>query len=266
MNILKYLLVCVCIIGGLQVGAQQNVKSKSKSTQSSDSIYLTHPFRDKVQAFRSDVKQILDKVFYDFKSNNIYLLSGISLSKQYINAGNYSSSFNYDLVNFNKSAFKPGYYGGFRVDGIYKEKHLYSFKFSLDKIATGSEYKNTTSLQPFIGNFSRFKADEQFFNLSISAHYKKLLPFKPNERSLFYVVAGPSIDTRVSKQSIDNLVNNNYRRFLIRADVGVEYENKSFYTLFMHYKQGATSFTKSPIRTHLNSLEIGFMIKASDLF
>ena len=54
--------------------------------------------------------------------------------------------------------------------------------------------------------------------------------------------------------------------FLLRADIGIEYENKSFYTLFMHYRQGVTSFTKSPVSTHLNSLEIGLMIKASDLF
>jgi hypothetical protein len=121
-------------------------------------------------------------------------------------------------------------------------------------------------LQPFIGKFSRFKADDQFFNLSVSAHYKKLLPYRPNERTLFYVVAGPSIDTRLSGQSADNLVNNNYRRFLLRADIGLEYENRSFYTLFMHYKQGVTSFTKSPISTHLNTLEIGLVIKASDLF
>ena len=50
------------------------------------------------------------------------------------------------------------------------------------------------------------------------------------------------------------------------ADIGIEYENKSFYTLFMHYKQGVTSFTKSPVSTHLNSVEIGLLMKASDIF
>lgn len=266
MNRLKYFFVGCSIILGIQVQAQQKAIFSKQSTQSSDSLFLTHPFRDKVQAFKSDVKQILGKVFYDFKGNNIYLLSGINLSKQYINAGNYNSSFNYDLVNYTNSAFKPGYYGGFRIDGIYKEKHLYSFGFTLEKIASGAEYSKSNSLPPFIGNFSKFKADDQFLNLSISAHYKKLLPFKPNERSQFYLVAGPSLDTRLSKQSTDNLVNNNYRRFLIRADIGIEYENKSFYTLFMHYKQGVTSFTKSPVATRLNTIEIGLMIKASDLF
>lgn len=265
MNNLKHFLVCCCILGALQGHAQKRPSLKNQSTQSLDSAYLLHPFRDKVQAFKLNAKKEFTKVFTDFKGNNIFVFSGIGLSKQYVNAGGYNSNFNYDLAN-NKSAFKPGYFLGMRVDGIYKEKHLYSLAISLDKISTGNEYANSTSLQPFLGNFSRFKADDQFLNFSVSAHYKKLLPYKPNERSKFFVVAGPTIDTRLSGQSADNLVNNNYHRFLLRADVGIEYENKSFYTLFMHYKQGVTSFTKSPVATHLNSLEIGLLIKASDLF
>jgi len=265
MNNLKQFLVGCCLLGVLQVQAQKKPNLIKPSTQSLDSAYLLHPFRDKVQAFKLNIKKELSKVFTDFKGNNIYIFSGIGLSKQYINVGNYNSYFNYDLAN-NKSAFKPGYFAGFRVDGIFKEKHLYSFAFGLDRISAGNDYASSTSLQPFLGNFSKFKADDQFLNLSIAAHYKKLLPYKPNERSKFYLIAGPSIDTRLSGQSADNLVNNNYHRFLLRADIGVEYENKSFYTLFMHYKQGVTSFTKSPVSTHLNSLDIGLMIKASDLF
>jgi hypothetical protein len=265
MNSLKQLLVSCCLLGVLQVHAQKSPIIKKQSVQSIDSVVLLHPFRDKVQAFKKSVKKELGKVFIDFNDNKVYVLGGIGFSKQYINAGTYNSIFNYDLEN-NNAAFKPGYFAGLRVDGIYKEKHLYSFAFSLDKISSGSFYRSSTSLEPFIGNFSRFKADDQFLNLSITAHYKKLLPYKPNERTLFYLVAGPSIDTRLSGQSADNLVNNNYRRFLLRADIGIEYENKSFYTLFMHYKQGVTSFTKSPVSTHLNSLEIGLLMKASDLF
>ena len=265
MNNLKHLLVFCFLIGSIQVQAQQSPILKKQSIQSVDTAVLLHPFRGKVQAFKKIIKKEFNKVIIDFNNNNIYVLSGIGFSKQYINTGSYNSIFNYVLQN-NNAAFKPGYFAGFRVDGIYKEKHLYSFAFSLDKISSGTSYSSFTSLEPFIGNFSKFKADDQFFNFSIAAHYKKLLPFKPNERTLFYVVAGPSIDTRLSGQSADNLVNNNYRRFLLRADIGLEYENQSFYTLFMHYKQGVTSFTKSPISTHLNSLEIGLMIKASDLF
>ena len=266
MNNLKHLLVFCFLIGSIQVQAQQNPILKKQSIQSVDTAVLLHPFRGKVQAFKKIIKKEFNKVIIDFNNNNnIYVLSGIGFSKQYINTGSYNSIFNYVLQN-NNAAFKPGYFAGFRVDGIYKEKHLYSFAFSLDKISSGTSYSSSKSLEPFIGNFSRFKADDQFLNFSIAAHYKKLLPFKPNERTLFYVVAGPSIDTRLSGQSADNLVNNNYRRFLLRADIGLEYENQSFYTLFMHYKQGVTSFTKSPISTHLNTLEIGLMIKASDLF
>ena len=265
MNNLKHLLVFCFLIGSIQVQAQQSPILKKQSIQSVDTAVLLHPFRGKVQAFKKIIKKEFNKAIIDFNNNNIYVLSGIGFSKQYINTGSYNSIFNYVLQN-NNAAFKPGYFAGFRVDGIYKEKHLYSFAFSLDKISSGTSYSSFTSLEPFIGNFSKFKADDQFFNFSIAAHYKKLLPFKPNERTLFYVVAGPSIDTRLSGQSADNLVNNNYRRFLIRADIGIEYENKSFYTLFMHYKQGVTSFTKSPISTHLNSLEIGLLMKASDIF
>ena len=266
MNNLKHLLVFCFLIGSIQVQAQQSPILKKQSIQSVDTAVLLHPFRGKVQAFKKIIKKEFNKVIIDFNNNNnIYVLSGIGFSKQYINTGSYNSIFNYVLQN-NNAAFKPGYFAGLRVDGIYKEKHLYSFAFSLDKISSGTSYSSSTSLEPFIGNFSRFKADDQFLNFSIAAHYKKLLPFKPNERTLFYVVAGPSIDTRLSGQSADNLVNNNYRRFLLRADIGIEYENKSFYTLFMHYKQGVTSFTKSPISTHLNSLEIGLLMKASDIF
>jgi len=265
MNSLKQLLVFCCLLVALQAQAQQSPILKKQSNQSIDTAVILHPFRDKVQAFKKSVKKEFGKIFIDFNDNNIYVLSGIGFSKQYINTGSYNSIFNYVLQN-NNAAFKPGYFAGFRVDGIYKEKHLYSFAFSLDKISSGTSNSSSTSLEPFIGNFSRFKADDQFLNFSIAAHYKKLLPFKPNERTLFYVVAGPSIDTRLSGQSADNLVNNNYRRFLLRADIGIEYENKSFYTLFVHYKQGVTSFTKSPVSTHLNSVEIGLLMKASDIF
>ena len=265
MNSLKQLLVFCCLMGALQVQAQQSTIFKKKSNQFIDTAVKLHPFRDKVQAFNKSVKKELGKILIDFNDNNIYVFSGIGFSKQYINARSYNSIFNYNLQH-NNPAFKPGYFAGFRVDGIYKKKHLYSFALSLDKISSGASYRSSTSLQPFIGNFSRFKADDQFLNLSIAAHYKKLLPYKPNERTLFYIVAGPSIDTRLSGQSADNLVNNNYRRFLLRADIGIEYENKSFYTLFMHYKQGVTSFTKSPVSTHLNSVEIGLLMKASDIF
>ena len=170
------------------------------------------------------------------------------------------------MSDLNSNVFKPGYYAGFRVDGKYKEKRNYSFGMVLNNLVTGNHYKDSKTLSPFIGSFSNFKADDRFLNLSIAAHYKKQLTITDTSKYVFSLVIGPSLDTRLSEQSADNLVNNNYSRFLLRADVGVEFENKNFYTLFLHYKQGLTSFTKSPIKTNVNSFELGMMIKASDLF
>jgi hypothetical protein len=80
------------------------------------------------------------------------------------------------------------------------------------------------------------------------------------------VVGGPSIDIRLSGQGIDNLVKNNYRKMFLRAQLGVEFVNDDFYTIFFHYKQGLHSVTKSPIQTGFNNFDIGLLIKASDLF
>ena len=172
----------------------------------------------------------------------------------------------YNISDNTADGYKPGYFAGFRVDGLYKDKRNYSFQVSLNKIATANNYKDAKSLPPFLGSFSNFKADDQFLNLSMAIHYKKLLAISDTSKYQFYFVLGPSLDTRISGLSADNLVNNNYARFLLRGDVGFEFENKNFYTLFLHYKQGLTSFTKSPIKTNVNSFELGMMIKASDLF
>jgi hypothetical protein len=53
---------------------------------------------------------------------------------------------------------------------------------------------------------------------------------------------------------------------MLKADIGLEFDNKSYYTLFLYYKQGINSITKSPISTNMNSLELGMKTKASDLF
>ena len=207
-----------------------------------------------------------NRTFVNFTDNNVSLLAGMSFSKQSIKDAGYNSSFNYNLNDYNKNEFKPGFLAGLRVDGKYNKVHDYSLAFSLNKIAAGTNYKESGSLAPFIGTFSHFKADEQFFNLSIAAHYKKLIPIVDTSKFKLYVVVGPSLDTRLSGQSTDNLVNNNYQRFLLRGDLGLEFENHDYYTLFMHYKQGITSFTKSPIHTNMNSVELGMMMKLNDIF
>ena len=241
--------------------SQTNISDKQK-----DKIYLKHPGSDRFQAFKKKFKASWNQRFINFTENSIYLQAGMGFSKQTISSGSYNSNFNYNLSDINSNAFKPGYFAGFRVDGKYKEKHNYSFGMVLNNLVTGNNYKDSKSLAPFLGSFSNFKADERFLNLSIAAHYKNLLAISDTSKYKFYLVVGTSLDTRLSEQSADNLINNNYSRFLLRADVGFEFENKNFYTLFLHYKQGLTSFTKSPISANVNSLEIGMMFKASDLF
>jgi hypothetical protein len=211
--------------------------------------------------------KVWDKAIKNSTNNNLYLLGGMNFSKQNISLGDYSSNFNYNLNAYNNNVYKTGFFGGLRLDAIYNHKHSYSLEMVLNKFSTGTFYKDGGgSLSPFIGNFSKFKADDQFFTLNTALHYKKLILLGDTLKRKFYLVAGPSLETRISGQSTDNLVNNNYNRFVLRGDIGLEFDNHSYYTLFIHYKQGITSFTQSPIHTTLNSVELGMMIKVSDLF
>ena len=253
--------MCFCV----HLTAQTPV-SKVPTQKEQDKLYLKRSFKEGVEKFKKDLGKTWDKVFVNFTDNSTYLQAGMSFSKQTVSTGNYASNFNYNLLDFNTNSYKPGYYAGFRVDGRYKEKHQYSFSVNLSKISAGINYKDKQSLSPFIGSFSNFKADDKFVNLSIAAHYKKLIVLGDTAKYKFYVVGGPSLDMRLSEQSTDNLVNNNYQRFLLRGDIGLEFDNNGYYTLFAHYKQGISSFTKAPIKTNLNSVEVGMMIKASDLF
>ena len=248
------------------IHSQTIVNKDSLTRKQQDKLYLKQPGSEAAQKFKKNFKASWNKTFVNFTDNSTFLLAGMNFSNQGITANGYNSSFNYNISGNTVSGFKPGYFAGFRVDGLYKDKRNYSFQVSLNKIATANYYKDTKSLPPFLGSFSNFKADDQFLNLNIAMHYKKLLAISDTSKYRFYFVLGPSLDTRLSKQSADNLVNNNYARFLLRGDVGFEFENKNFYTLFLHYKQGLTSFTKSPIKTNVNSFELGMMIKASDLF
>lgn len=230
-----------------------------------DQLYLKQPGLERIHKFKKNFTSSWNKAFVSFTDNSTYLLGGINFSNQAITASGYNSSFNYNISENNASGFKPGYFAGFRVDGLYNERN-YSFQVGLNKIATSNIYKDTKSLSPFLGSFSNFKAEDQFLNLSMAMHYKKLLAISDTSKFHFYFVLGPSLDLRLSEQSADNLVNKNYTRLFLSGDVGLEFENKNFYTLFLHYKYGFTSFTKTPIKTNINSFELGMMIKASDLF
>jgi hypothetical protein len=240
--------------------------SQQLTQKQQDKLYLNQPGSAMIQRLKNSFNTTWNKAFINFTNNSTYLMGGMVFSNQSLTIGDYRSNFNYSISDYTTNSFKPGYLAGFRVDGLYREKNHYSFQMSLNKIATANNYKDSKSLSPFLGSFSNFKADDQFLNLTLAMHYKKLLSMRDTSKYQIYFVFGPSWDTRLSKQSDDNLVNKNYTRFLIQGDVGLEFENKNFYTLFLHYKQGITSFTKSPIKNILNCFQLGMMINANDIF
>ena len=89
-----------------------------------------------------------DKLYLIQPDNSIYLFAGMNFSNQGITAAGFNSSFNYNITDNNTGGYKPGYFAGFRIDGLYKDKRNYSFQVSLNKIATANNYKDAKSLTP----------------------------------------------------------------------------------------------------------------------
>jgi hypothetical protein len=206
------------------------------------------------------------KSFLLSKVNGIYLSAGMDLAKQNIATGNYGSAFNYNLSNYNNNAFKPGFFAGISTQTSLKKNNAYSFDISVHRMSTGTNYKESVTLQPFLGTFSPFKADNVFWMLNTAVHYKTVLNISDTSKFKFRLVIGPSLDTRLSNVSEDNIAHSNYHRFVLKGDIGVEFTNRNYYTFFLHYKQGISSFTASPINTTLNSFDFGMLVKASDFF
>jgi hypothetical protein len=196
----------------------------------------------------------------------IYLITGMNFNKQTITLNDYNSRFNYDLNDYQKNLYNPAYFLGFRWETKHVNNHKFSFTAMLSKIATGNNYKDVNKLSPFINNYSKFLAEDQFLMLNLSAYYKQLIPINDTSKYRLYFIIGPTINTRLSDQSADNQINNNYNKYYISGDGGIEFNNQSFYTLFVHYKYALNSFTKAPLITNLNSVELGTMIKLSDIF
>ena len=187
------------------------------------------------------------------------------LSKQSINDNGVTAPINYLYNNLNTNNYDPGFNGGFRIDGIYNEKHRYTFSLGVNRITAGSNYKNMHNLTPFIEDFTHFKADNKFTTISLSAHYKKLLPVNAMNKYKFYAVFGPSFDYKISKISNEQLINGAGNRAFLNADLGAEFDNKGYYILYAHYKLGKY-LTSSTVPTQLNRFEIGMSIKTKDLF
>jgi len=198
-------------------------------------------------------------------TTTVSLMSGASFSKQTVDAGSFKSNFNYFYSDIIEDVYKTGYLGGVRVDGLIKKKHEYSVSFSVSKIASGTNYSSSSTLSPVIGSFSTFKAEDRFWVMNVAGHYKKLLPLGNLKKYKFYVVGGPNMDARLSKASLDNQATDAYRKIFLKADLGLEFSNRSLYTLFFNYQQNVGSITKTPIKTNLNSFQLGIIIKAKKL-
>ena len=262
----KFLLSLVLILFITNLEAQVFTENKDTllTQRQKDRLFLKQASKDRIVKFKKEFNKTWNKVFIDFTDNNVMLLAGMNFAKQNIRANDYTSPFIYAVEQ--KNVFKPGFFAGFRVDGKYKEKYPYAVAFSLNKYVAGANYKESKSIEPFIGGFSNFKAAEQSLNLNMTALYKKLIPISDTAKYKLHVVAGPSLDIRLSRQGIDNQVYKNYRKMFLRMQLGIEFENNDFYTIFFHYKQGIHSVTKSSIQTGFNNFDLGMFIKASDLF
>jgi hypothetical protein len=238
-----------------------NTYSQNLNTKQKDSAFLLHPGQERIQK----IKKSIAKKFVNFVGNDVSLFGSLALSKQNINDNGVTAPINYVYNTVNSNTFDPGYSGGFRIDGIYKEKHRYALSFAVNRVAAGNNYKNKYSLSPFIDDFTHFKADNNFTTLSIAAHYKKLLPVNAMNKYKFYAVFGPSFDYKISSISKENLINGAGNRAIINGDLGAEFDNKGYYVLYAHYKLGV-NMTSSSVPVQLNRFEIGMSIKAKDLF
>jgi hypothetical protein len=255
--LLRKTLICFLALFLLVIEGQ----TQSLNTKQQDSLFLAHPFKDKVQA----MKKSLAKSFVNFKGNDLSLFGSLSLNNQTINDKGITAPLNYLYSAVNSNSFNPGYSGGFRWDGTYNEKHQYSFSLAVNRVSAGNYYKNKYTLPPFIDDFTHYKADNQFTTISLAAHYKKLLPINDMRKYKFYAVYGPSFDYKISKISNAHLVNGAGNRAFINADLGAEFDNKGYYVLYAHYKLGTNLF-QSTVPVQMNRFEIGMSIKAKDLF
>jgi hypothetical protein len=230
------------------------------------SFLLLHICCCENQAFaQSNDEQKKEKIIHLFKKR-VYLITGMNFNKQTITLNDYSSRFNYELNDYQKNLYKPAYFLGIRWESKAIHSHKFAFTAMLSKISTGNNYVDANKLPPFVTNYSKFLAEDQFLMLNLSAYYKQLIPISDTSRYKLYFTIGPSLNTRLSEQSPDNLINHNYRRHYISGDGGLEFNNQSFYTLFLHYKLPLSSFTKEPIHSNLNSIQMGAMVKLNDIF
>lgn len=248
----SFLMICIL---------SNTVSAQKLSVKEKDNSFLVHPGKERIKK----IKKSFAKTFKDFTGNDVSLLGALNLSNQNINDEGITAPVNYLYNSVNNNTFKPGFTGGFRIDGIFKEKHRYTFSFAMNRISSGAHYKNKYTQSPFLEEYTHFKADNIFTTLSLAARYKKLLPINAMNQYKFYAVVGPSLDYKISTASNDNLLDGAANRLIVNADIGSEFDNNGYYVLFAHYKWGNNLFrSMAPIQ--LNRFEIGISFKVKDIF
>ena len=257
-NIISFRFLSILI---LAIFLDSAVQAQTLTKKQQDSAFLLHPGQERMR----NIKKSLAKTFVNFTGNDLSLYGSLNLSNQNIDDNGITAPINYLYNSLNSNSYNTGFAGGIRIDGIYNEKHRYSFNFGINRITTGNNYKNLHSLAPFIDDFTHFKADNVFTTINIAAHYKKLLPIGDMNKYKFYAVIGPSFDYKISSISEENLINGAGNRTIINGDFGTEFDNKGYYVLFAHYKYGV-NMTSSSVPIQLNRFEIGMSIKTKDLF
>jgi hypothetical protein len=193
------------------------------------------------------------------------LFGSMTFNNQSVNDAGINAPLNYLYNSVNNNIFKPGFSGGFRYDIKLEEKYNYSLIFGINRVSSGVFYQNKYSLAPFIEDFTHFKADNDFTTLSFASHMKFLLPVNNNNNYKFYVVAGPSLDYKISNISQGNLINGAGNRAFLNGDLGAEFNNKGYYLLYAHYKFGK-NISKSPVTLQVSRIELGLALKLKDLF
>jgi hypothetical protein len=193
------------------------------------------------------------------------MFGALTLNNQSVNDANITVPVNYLYNSVNNNIYKPGYSGGFRYDGVFNPRNKYSLSFAVNRVSTGSYYKNKYSLAPFMEDFTHFKADNQFTTVSFAMHYRMLLPINEMRNYKFYAIAGPSVDYKISTISDEHLISGAGNRAFLNGDLGAEFDNKGYYVLYAHYKLGNyLSSSTAPIQ--MNRFELGMSIKVKDLF
>ena len=134
-NTLSYRVLSILIFAIL-LGSTVHAQTLTKKQQ--DSAFLLHPGQERMRK----IKKSLAKTFVNFKGNDLSLYGSLNLSKQNIDDNGITAPINYLYNSLNSNTYEAGFSGGFRIDGIYNEKHRYSFNIGINRIAAGNNYKN----------------------------------------------------------------------------------------------------------------------------